>query len=202
MGLFKKFEEAKQKLEMLQAARQSLNQVGRLIKSDKEISDSLQTFLAEAEGQVKAAANNPAADSKLREAFNNVAGLFPVANHFARAGELSIGDVTTLVANTLKYKKSIDVLTEAANAGNPVVLALVESMQTNKSLIKLAAKTHGTVFSVRDGVNGEGLVSVSLPIAGILPETFTLCEKDYNDFKVMMKEANNNKPQPPKGPGL
>jgi len=174
-----------------------LNQAGNLIKSDKEVSDALQTFVAEAGDELKAAAASDAADAGLKEAFNNVASLLPLAQQFAREGKLSISPMIGVFTNAGKYEKSINTLTEAFNANNPAVIGLVDSITSSKSLIKLAAKTNGSVFSVQDGPDGTGVVNVLFSVPGI-PERFSLCQADYAELKAFLKAGEG--PQPPKNP--
>ena len=199
MGLFKKFEEAKQNLKMATTALQALNKVGKIVKSDEEVREDLKAFLAEADDQLKVAANNTG-DASIREAFNNIAGLLPVANQFARDGSLSLPSILDIISNRGKYERGGDLLGKAYEAGNPTVTELVDSITRSKHLLKLAAKTNGVLFRAEDGPNGEGIVNILLPIEGILPGKLSLCATDYAEFKVFMVEAN--KPQPPKGPSL
>ena len=180
------------------AALKAINQAGNIIKSDREVSNDLQSFLTEVSKEINAAAANPAADSSLKQAFNNVAGLLPAGREFAREGKLSIGTMIGLLKNKGKYEKSIETLGKAVEAGDPVANGFVDTLASSKALIRVAARTDGKVFHVQDGPDGTGIVNVLLSVPGI-PGSFSLCQKDYAEFKAFMDAGKN---PPPKGPGL
>ena len=181
------------------AALKVVNQAGDLIKSDKELSNDLQTFLTEVGGQLKTAEAHPAANASLKEAFNNVAGLLPVGQQFAREGKLPVAPLIGIFTQRAKYEKSIDTLGKAFEANNPAVTGLVESIIASKSLKRLADKTNGTVFSVQDGPNGTGIVNINekFCIPGILPSRLFLCKRDHDELKAFLKADGG--PTPPKG---
>ena len=181
------------------AALKAINQAGNIIKSDKEVSNDLQSFLTEVSQQINAVSANPAANVSLKQAFNDVAGLLPAGREFARDGKLSIGTMIGLLKNKGKFEKSIDTLAKAVEAGDPVANGFVDTLASSKALIRIAARTDGKVFRVEDGQDGKGVVHILLSVPGI-PSSFSLCQADYAEFKAFMKGGDN--PQPPKGPSL
>lgn len=112
--------------------------IAKLFRDDAALKDLL-IVLAEMDKAVNVARKNPAADKKLQEAFNDVAGLTPVLKTLLeKKGKVSFGDVPRymgLLKNKDKYEALGDTFSDAFKAGDPVVIAMTQSMIANETFM-------------------------------------------------------------------
>lgn len=174
-------------------------QIEQLLE-DKAIVDDLLIVAEQLEKEIDAAAKNPAADKKLKNAFNDAAWVVSSGKNYLKDGSLSMLTITKLVASKGRIKDNFHMLHDSFRAKQSVSVAFSEAVKKNTTfsaaIKRLVSKTNGKLFRLEEGENGEGY-AVELLTGN---EMKVLIEKaDYEEIKKHFIDQQTP-PAPPAGP--
>jgi hypothetical protein len=165
---------------------------------EEGIARDIDIALTEVEKELSAAAKNPAADKKLRNAFNDAASLSSIGQDYLNDGKISMFTSMKLASQKGRFKDSFKTLHDAFNAQQPAALALTESLRKNdtfySAIKRLVANTHGRLFRLEDGENGCGY-AVDLMTGQSM--RVLLKKEDYAEIKAILAAQKKTPPAPP-----
>lgn len=191
MDIFRKF--------LPPQAQKVLPQIEKLLEDDAVVSDLIIVF-EEMEKGLDVTSRLPAADKKLKNAFNDAATIASVGKNYLKDGKVSMMTMAKLASGKNRMKDNMAFLANSFKEKQPVTLAFANAMKGNttfsEAIKRLVVRTHGSMFCLEAGENGQGYAVELLTGQSM---RVPLEKEDYAELQKAIY-GQPNPPTPPASP--